>query len=115
MRSGGEGEIRTPVTRKGKPAFEAGAIDHSATSPRGLSLHYTNRTALVGQAIGVVACRAFLKRLGLARGRLVTNTTSVRTSALNFDAANYRVSGNAEANRRFRREHRKPFVRPEKA
>src|SRR5471030_3410751 len=32
--SGGEGEIRTPVTRKGKPAFEAGAIDHSATSPR---------------------------------------------------------------------------------
>src|SRR5450432_4234547 len=32
--NGGEGEIRTPVTRKGKPAFEACAIDHSATSPR---------------------------------------------------------------------------------
>jgi hypothetical protein len=32
--AGGEGEIRTPGTRKGTPAFEAGAIDHSATSPR---------------------------------------------------------------------------------
>jgi hypothetical protein len=31
--TGGEGEIRTPGTRKGTPAFEAGAIDHSATSP----------------------------------------------------------------------------------
>jgi hypothetical protein len=34
MMAGGEGEIRTPGTRKGTPAFEAGAIDHSATSPR---------------------------------------------------------------------------------
>src|SRR3954447_18038712 len=34
FRTGGEGEIRTPGTRKGTPAFEAGAIDHSATSPR---------------------------------------------------------------------------------
>jgi predicted dehydrogenase len=33
---------------------------------------------------------------------------------LNFDAANYRVSGDAEANRMFRREYRKPFVVPEK-
>ena len=32
---GGEGEIRTPGTLTGTPAFEAGAIDHSATSPRG--------------------------------------------------------------------------------
>jgi hypothetical protein len=31
---GGEGEIRTPGTLTGTPAFEAGAIDHSATSPR---------------------------------------------------------------------------------
>jgi hypothetical protein len=38
--NGGEGEIRTPVTRKGKPAFEAGAIDHSATSPRRWRFHY---------------------------------------------------------------------------
>ena len=35
LRDGGEGEIRTPGTRKGTLAFEASAIDHSATSPRG--------------------------------------------------------------------------------
>jgi len=33
---------------------------------------------------------------------------------LHFDAANYRVSGDAEANRMFRREYRKGFVVPEK-
>jgi hypothetical protein len=31
--SGGEGEIRTPGTLSGTLAFEASAIDHSATSP----------------------------------------------------------------------------------
>ena len=30
---GGEGGIRTPGARKGSLAFEASAIDHSATSP----------------------------------------------------------------------------------
>ena len=30
---GGEGGIRTPVTLTGKPHFECGAFDHSATSP----------------------------------------------------------------------------------
>ncbi len=30
---GGEGGIRTPVTISGKPVFETGAFDHSATSP----------------------------------------------------------------------------------
>jgi hypothetical protein len=30
---GGEGEIRTPGTRKGSTVFETAAIDHSATSP----------------------------------------------------------------------------------
>jgi hypothetical protein len=34
MRSGGERGIRTPDTREGMPAFEAGAINHSAISPR---------------------------------------------------------------------------------
>jgi len=34
---GGEGGIRTHVTVAGKPHFECGAFDHSATSPRGLS------------------------------------------------------------------------------
>ena len=32
--SGGERGIRTPDTRKGMPAFEAGAFNHSAISPR---------------------------------------------------------------------------------
>jgi hypothetical protein len=32
--SGGEGEIRTPGTRKGSTVFETAAIDHSATSPQ---------------------------------------------------------------------------------
>jgi hypothetical protein len=32
-RSGGERGIRTPDTREGMPAFEAGAINHSAISP----------------------------------------------------------------------------------
>jgi hypothetical protein len=36
MRSGGERGIRTPDTREGMPAFEAGAINHSAISPRPL-------------------------------------------------------------------------------
>ncbi len=31
---GGEGGIRTPGARKGSLAFEASAIDHSATSPQ---------------------------------------------------------------------------------
>jgi hypothetical protein len=34
MVPGGERGIRTPDTRKGMPAFEAGAINHSAISPR---------------------------------------------------------------------------------
>ena len=33
---------------------------------------------------------------------------------LHFDAANYSCTGDAEANRMFRREYRKPFVVPEK-
>ena len=33
---------------------------------------------------------------------------------LHFDAASYSVTGDAEANRMFRREYRKPFVVPEK-
>ena len=33
---------------------------------------------------------------------------------LQFDAASYSVRGDAEANRMFRREYRKPFVVPEK-
>jgi hypothetical protein len=33
---GGEGGIRTPDTLARMPHFECGAIDHSATSPRGL-------------------------------------------------------------------------------
>ena len=36
--AGGEGEIRTPGTRQGTLAFEASAIDHSATSPHVESL-----------------------------------------------------------------------------
>ena len=32
--NGGEGEIRTPGTLSGSSAFEAGAFNHSATSPR---------------------------------------------------------------------------------
>ena len=47
MITGGEGGIRTPGTRKGTPAFEAGAIDHSATSPAGcgvLSLYQAMAT-----------------------------------------------------------------------
>jgi hypothetical protein len=35
---GGEGGIRTLDTREGIPDFESGAFDHSATSPRGLSV-----------------------------------------------------------------------------
>ena len=31
---GGEGEIRTPGALSGSSAFEAGAFNHSATSPR---------------------------------------------------------------------------------
>src|SRR3954454_7988111 len=46
LRTGGEGEIRTPGTRKGTPAFEAGAIDHSATSPR---LNYPDCTNSDGE------------------------------------------------------------------
>jgi hypothetical protein len=41
--AGGEGEIRTPGTRQGTPAFEAGAIDHSATSPKPSSLYHSIR------------------------------------------------------------------------
>ena len=37
---GGEGGIRTPGTRKGSLAFEASAIDHSATSPFCFSTTY---------------------------------------------------------------------------
>ena len=33
---------------------------------------------------------------------------------LHFDAASYKVTGDAEANSLFRREYRKPFVVPEK-
>ena len=29
----GEGEIRTPATLSGRPVFETGAFNHSATSP----------------------------------------------------------------------------------
>src|SRR4051794_27755411 len=32
-RSNGEGEIRTPATLAGRPVFETGAFNHSATSP----------------------------------------------------------------------------------
>jgi hypothetical protein len=35
--TGGEGEIRTPGTRKGSTVFETAAFDHSATSPHELS------------------------------------------------------------------------------
>ena len=35
---GGEGGIRTPGPRKGTLAFEASAIDHSATSPHVVEL-----------------------------------------------------------------------------
>lgn len=35
---GGEGGIRTPGARKGSLAFEASAIDHSATSPHVVDL-----------------------------------------------------------------------------
>jgi hypothetical protein len=31
----GEGEIRTPATLSGRPVFETGAFNHSATSPGG--------------------------------------------------------------------------------
>src|SRR3954451_2252217 len=31
----GEGEIRTPATLAGRPVFETGAFNHSATSPSG--------------------------------------------------------------------------------
>jgi hypothetical protein len=42
MRSGGERGIRTPDTREGMPAFEAGAINHSAISPRrDFHFHFT--------------------------------------------------------------------------
>ena len=34
--------------------------------------------------------------------------------SLHFDAASYKVVGDAEANALFRREYRKPFVVPEK-
>ena len=37
---GGEGGIRTPGTRQGTPAFKAGAINHSATSPDAFSTVY---------------------------------------------------------------------------
>src|SRR4030095_5112276 len=30
----GEGEIRTPATLAGRPVFETGAFNHSATSPK---------------------------------------------------------------------------------
>ena len=40
---GGEGGIRTHVTVAGKPHFECGAFDHSATSPRGLSRIWQGR------------------------------------------------------------------------
>ena len=33
---------------------------------------------------------------------------------LHFDAASYSITGDAEANKMFRREYRKPFVVPEK-
>ena len=35
---GGEGEIRTLGTREGSTVFETAAIDHSATSPRGITI-----------------------------------------------------------------------------
>jgi hypothetical protein len=34
----GEGEIRTPATLAGRPVFETGAFNHSATSPAGGSI-----------------------------------------------------------------------------
>src|SRR5208337_78201 len=41
---GGEGEIRTPGTRQGTLAFEASAIDHSATSPHLVILLHSVKT-----------------------------------------------------------------------
>ncbi len=35
MAQNGEGEIRTPATLAGRPVFETGAFNHSATSPSG--------------------------------------------------------------------------------
>ena len=39
---GGEGGIRTPDTLSGMPVFKTGAINHSATSPRGVRLQFTS-------------------------------------------------------------------------
>ncbi len=40
--NGGEGGIRTPDTLSGMPVFKTGAINHSATSPRGAKLQFTS-------------------------------------------------------------------------
>jgi hypothetical protein len=49
----GEGEIRTPATLSGRPVFETGAFNHSATSP-GVGVQATGFIA-IGQRAWIVA------------------------------------------------------------
>ena len=48
-KDGGEGGIRTPGTVARTPHFECGAIDHSATSPRGVRQGVVPERALLAQ------------------------------------------------------------------
>src|SRR5215217_3077932 len=47
--SNGEGEIRTPATLAGRPVFETGAFNHSATSPG--AGHYDRKMRGGGQTL----------------------------------------------------------------
>ena len=62
-KSGGEGGIRTHVTVAGKPHFECGAFDHSATSPRGLP----RLSELLGRSSGQQEAGRLAEGLRLAK------------------------------------------------
>jgi heat shock protein HspQ len=68
IKCGGEGGIRTHVTVAGKPHFECGAFDHSATSPRGL-LRNSSRSVEGGRQ---QEARPLADGFALAKTRVVT-------------------------------------------
>jgi hypothetical protein len=53
----GEGEIRTPATLAGRPVFETGAFNHSATSPGGFGVKRYPRARDSSNDYGASRCR----------------------------------------------------------